>query len=166
MRSLALAAFLSLAGLHACIPRPPLEVGGSMDVSLRTLEGAPWSFAAVKGKVVLVDVWASWCGPCRQSFPFYDDLATAWRDRGFEFVGISVDEDERAAKAFLREAKVGLFSLHDPGAEVVGGRYKVSRMPTAFLVDRTGRIRLAVEGFSVRERVRIKEELEKLLAEK
>jgi len=159
-----LVAFLVVL-LASCVHRVPMEVGGRMDVALNTLEGAAWSFEAVRGKVVLVDVWASWCGPCRQSMPFYEDLATAWKARGFEFVGITVDEDERAAKAFLRQEELALFTLHDPGANVVSGRYKVTRMPTAFLLDRTGTIRLAVEGFTAGDKQRIKDELEKLLAE-
>lgn len=158
----ALVAVLVSAG---CVPQRPLEVGGPMDLQLRTLDGEPFSFAEMRGHVMLVDVWASWCGPCRESLPFYADLANAWKDRGFRFVGINVDEDVRAARAFLRREKLSLFTIRDPGAEAVAARLPVTRLPTAFLVDRSGRIRYTHEGFVSRDKQLLRDALDKLLDE-
>jgi thiol-disulfide isomerase/thioredoxin len=163
VRALLLAA--ALGALAGCVSASPLRVGGPMDLELRTLGGSPFSFEVAKGKVLLVDVWASWCGPCRASMPFYADLATAWKDRGFEFVGVNIDEDPRAAKAFLERAGLELRTLRDPGAELIAPRLNVTRMPTAFFVDRTGRIRGTHEGFVERDKALIRETLEALLAE-
>lgn len=160
-----LVAAVALLALGGCVTARPLKVGVPMDLELRTLDGAPFSFEDALGDVLLVDVWASWCGPCRESMPFYSDLANAWKDRGFRFVGVNIDEDPRAARAFLEQAGVELLTLRDPGAAYIAPRLNVSRMPTAFFVDRRGRIRDTHEGFLPRDKERIRETLERLLAE-
>lgn len=153
--------------LAACVTAPtPLAVGQGIDVKLPLIDGGEFSFASTAGKVVLVDVWASWCGPCVESMPFYADLENASMERGFTFVGINIDEDERAARAFLDAESLHLTTLRDPGAKVIAPRYAVTRMPTAFLVGRDGRIRYVHEGIRADHQEVIRREVETLLAEK
>lgn len=165
MRRSALAvAALLLAG---CATTRPLGVGQTMQVALPRLDSPERvDLESLRGQVLLVDVWASWCVPCVRSLPFYKDLQHALGPRGFRFVGINIDEDERAARRFLQETSLeDLLVLRDPGAETIGPRYRVTRMPTAFYVDRAGRVRHVREGFSSQDRGEIRSTLEALLAE-
>lgn len=151
----------------ACVTtRPQLLVGHPMDgVTLPRLSGGTMSLEELEGQVVLVDVWASWCRPCLQSLPFYEDLENALRPRGFRFIGINIDEDRRAAEAFLKTESLSLETLLDPGAAHIAPRFKVSRMPTAFLLDRKGTIRYVHEGFRSGDKAQWRERIEALLAE-
>lgn len=156
---------VALAVATACASVHPVAVGQTLDLVLPKLDGGGLSVGSFHGKVVLVDVWASWCRPCTQSLPFYADLQNAYRAKGFVFVGVNVDEDERAARAFLKENSLDLLTLRDPGAGQVGPRFGISRMPTAFFVDRAGRVRRTHEGFSPSDEAPFRKLVEDLLAE-
>lgn len=150
----------------ACVTPRPLMLGHSMDeVVLPKLTGGTRSLDELRGQVVLVDVWASWCRPCVQSLPFYADLENALSAKGFRFVGINIDEDRRAAAAFLKEESLSVETLLDPGAKLIAPRFKITRMPTAFLLDRAGNIRHVHEGFASADKAKWREEIEALLAE-
>lgn len=167
MRRFALAVAALLLSGCATMTARPLGVGQAMQVSLPKLGSTERvDLESLQGQVLLVDVWASWCVPCVRSLPFYKDLQHALGPRGFRFVSINIDEDERAAKRFLRETSLeDLLVLRDPGAETIGPRYRVTRMPTAFYVDRAGRIRHVREGFSNQDRGEIRSTIEALLDE-
>ena len=159
---LVLALFLGVA----CVTPRPLLVGQTMDeVQLPKLSGGTRALEELRGEVVLVDVWASWCRPCVESLPFYEDLENALGPKGFRFVGINVDADARAAEAFLEAESLELETLLDPQAKLVGSRFDVTRMPTAFLLDRSGRIRHVHEGFVSADRSMWRRRIEELLAE-
>jgi thiol-disulfide isomerase/thioredoxin len=113
-------------------------------VDLRT--GRVFDAQVTAGKVVLVDFWASWCAPCKESFPFYDGLAKELGPQGFVVVAVGVDEDQATAARFLDEAKVSFPAVWDRGHRLVGA-YNVDVMPSAFILDGTGVIRVIHEGF-------------------
>jgi thiol-disulfide isomerase/thioredoxin len=117
------------------------------------------------GKVVLVDFWASWCEPCRASFPALQRLHQKYAARGLVVVGIGVDEEADAFQAFAKRQRVGFSLVHDAGQKAVA-RFNPATMPTSYLVDRKGKIRHVHRGFQAggteAEYVR---EIEALLAE-
>jgi thiol-disulfide isomerase/thioredoxin len=101
-----------------------------------------------RGAVVLLDVWATWCEPCRDSLPFYDDLARQFASRGLKVYALNVDADAAVIAPFMQELKVTLPVLHDPEAVVAGKSLKVGQLPTSFLIDRRGVVRRVHEGLS------------------
>ena len=102
--------------------------------------------AQYKGSVVYVDFWASWCGPCRKSFPWLNSIEKKYRDKGLVVIGINVDSDFEMAKRFLEKtpAKFALFS--DPKG-VLADKYKLIGMPSSFVLDRNGEVRHRHVGF-------------------
>jgi peroxiredoxin len=136
------AAFLLLAvtTLNAAAKGDPAPA-----VQLKDLAGKAFSLAAFKGQVVLVDFWASWCGPCRKSLPELDGLQERFAAQGVKVVGISLDSDVNAMTAFLEKVPVRFTILHDP-VGLTGEAFSVVAMPTTFLIDREGRITGRFEG--------------------
>ena len=99
-----------------------------------------------KGKVVYLDFWASWCGPCKFSFPYMEDLASQYGDRGLVIFADNLDHTSTKADAFLHDNGISLPIIFDQKG-VLASRYKVEDMPTSILFDRHGRIRYVHKGF-------------------
>ena len=110
--------------------------------------GGSFSLASLRGRVVLVDFWASWCGPCRKSFPALDALATRLGAQGLKVVGVSLDTEPGAADRFLESVPVGFQIARDP-AGALARAFKVVSMPTTVLLDREGREVARFEGGGV-----------------
>ena len=137
-----------------------------LELALRSHPGGElWKLSAHRGHVVLLDVWATWCEPCRDALPLYQDLALEFAPRGLEVFTINVDADARLITPFLQEAKVTLPVLLDPEARLAESRLKVKLMPTAFLVDKKGNVRFVHEGFDEGQLSTWLSELETLVAE-
>ncbi len=137
-----------------------------LELALRRHPGGElWKLSAHRGHVVLLDVWATWCEPCRDALPLYQDLALEFAPRGLEVFTINVDADARLIAPFLEEAKVTLPVLLDPEARLAESRLKVKLMPTAFLVDKKGNVRFVHEGFDEGQLSTWLSELETLVAE-
>jgi thiol-disulfide isomerase/thioredoxin len=126
--------------------------------------GAPWAFSGTRGKVVLVDVWATWCEPCAAALPQYAALQGELARQPFEVVTISVDEDVNALLRFVNETQLTLPVLRDPNASLTERLLKVKMMPTSVLVDRRGRVRHQHEG-ALEDIVALKAQVTALLAE-
>jgi thiol-disulfide isomerase/thioredoxin len=118
-----------------------------------------------KGKVLYVDFWASWCGPCAQSFPFMNKLDKELRNRGLQVVGINLDEDPEDAKAFLDRHPAGFVNLTDASGGQCPQEFGVMGMPSSFLVDRNGVIRHVHVGFRPGEAEKFRALVEQLLAD-
>jgi len=119
-----------------------------------------------QGKVILVDFWASWCAPCRASFPAYGRIQSEFAARGLVIVAVSVDKTPADYAAFVRRMAPPFFTALDPGQKLVR-EVRVPTMPTSFLVGRDGRVRYIHEGFhSGTTENELREEIEGLLAEK
>jgi peroxiredoxin len=133
------------------------------DFQLEDLRGRPGDLASLRGRVVLLDFWASWCGPCRESFPFYNQLFDEYGRQGLCIVGISVDEQASNVRAFLRRTPAKVRILHDPSGGVAA-RFAPERMPTSFLLDRNGLIRHVHSGFDRAQKAAIEREVRELLS--
>jgi thiol-disulfide isomerase/thioredoxin len=121
--------------------------------------------ASYQGKVVYVDFWASWCVPCRLSFPFLSRLRKQYADQGFEVIAVNLDEDPQAAQAFLQDFPVG-YPVAMGFATTTPTDFHVTAMPSAFLIDANGILRLKHLGFSVKHQDFLQAWIEKILAEK
>lgn len=142
-----MAALGLFAGLAAAFPVSALDLGNAApEIGLPGTDGRVVRLADHRGEVILVDFWASWCGPCRESFPFLATLAERYRERGLFIVGVSVDTREDDFRAFLADHRVGFGVVRDAGHEVAR-RYAPPSMPTSYLIDRAGRVRHVERGF-------------------
>jgi cytochrome c biogenesis protein CcmG/thiol:disulfide interchange protein DsbE len=119
----------------------------------------------LKGRVVLLDFWASWCGPCRSSFPVMQELHKQYADRGLTIIAVSVDENRQDMERFLKAANISFATVRDPEQKLVAAA-DVEKMPTSFLIDRAGTIRVIHKGFAGDETARqYRDEIELLLKE-
>lgn len=128
------------------MPVQQAQLAPMTQVSLPDVYGGSLSLADFKGKVVLVDFWASWCGPCRQSFPWMNKLQKTYQAEGLEVVAINLDQDVELAKEFLQEVPAQFTVLLDTDAQLPG-EYGVMGMPSSYLIDRSGKIRAQHIGF-------------------
>jgi thiol-disulfide isomerase/thioredoxin len=124
------------------------------------------SLPETSGKVLFVDFWASWCAPCKASFPTYSQLSTDYASRGLVIVAVSVDDSPDAFAAFVAKMKPSFATMNDAQHRLVGV-VQVPTMPTCFLVDRTGKVRFMHAGFHGSQTERdLRGEIEALLNEK
>ena len=128
-------------------------------------QAAELDLTAYRGKVVYVDFWASWCGPCRQSFPWLDGLEREYGAQNLVVIGINVDKDRDKAERFLTDTPADFPILYDPKGEIATA-YKVAGMPSGILIDRTGQVRFQHAGFSEKQKGLYEKQLQTLLAEK
>ena len=144
---------------------PLVAKGGdpAPDVKLYTLDGKPFTLASLKGKVVVLDFFASWCAPCRKSFPFLDGLQRKHASEGLKVVGLTLEEDDDAVTAFLESVPVD-FTIARDTTEHAGEAFQVVAMPTTFLVDRDGRVAARFEGGDTSVHEKVESAVETLLA--
>jgi len=107
------------------------------------------SLGSLRGKTVLVDFWASWCGPCRQSFPWMNGLEKRYGDKGLAIVAVNLDKDREFADNFLAEVPALFTVAFDPSGKIAE-RYKVKAMPTTFLISADGRVLATHTGFDAK----------------
>lgn len=137
--------------------------GPAPPIALPNATGQPWSLAALRGRVVYVDFWASWCTPCRRSFPWMNALAQRYENDGFAIVGVNVDKRRADAEQFLRDVPAAFPVVFDArGAAPTA--YDVKEMPSAFLIDRDGVVVAVEEGFHDDQRDAIESRIRALLA--
>jgi DsbE subfamily thiol:disulfide oxidoreductase len=127
-------------------------------------DGGSVDLASYRGKVVLVDFWASWCPPCKTSFPALDALYREYAAKGVEVLAVNLDERRRDADAFLSAHPHRMTVLFDPkGAAPVA--FGVKGMPSSYILDRNGNIRFTHMGYSGNVDESYRRELVQLLAE-
>lgn len=143
---IALAVLNAQAGASELESAQQAQVAPMTQVSLPNVKGGAASLADFKGKVVLVDFWASWCGPCRQSFPWMNKLQSQYKSDGLEVIAINLDQEADLATEFLQEVPAQFTVLLDTDAQLPG-EYGVMGMPSSYLIDRNGKIRAQHIGF-------------------
>jgi peroxiredoxin len=135
------------------------------DVALLRPDGTAVHVADYRGKILLVDFWASWCVPCKTSFPALDALYREYQPRGVEVLAVNVDEQHSKADAFLTDHPHRMTVLFDPkgaAAEAFG----VKGMPTSYVIDRVGNVRFTHTGYSGNVDASYRNEIAQLLAER
>jgi cytochrome c biogenesis protein CcmG/thiol:disulfide interchange protein DsbE len=152
---------LSFSATHAA----PLAAGhAAPPFVLKDAGGKPISMTAYRGKVVLLNFWATWCAPCRVEMPWFEEFSKKYQTRGLAVLGVSLDDGGwKQVQPALAKLKITY--------PIVLGDSKVSKsygmgdlLPVTFLIDRTGKIRIAKEGFGKKEE--FESSIEKLLQEK
>ena len=142
---------LCIAGLfllpHCSREQTQPSLGLAPDFTLKTLAGKEITLSQLKGKVVLLDFWATWCGPCKESVPHLIQLYKDYRESGFELVGMNVDKgDGEAVRRFIMSMDIPYPVVSAP--EDVVRSYRVTGIPATFLIDKEGKIRERIAGFN------------------
>ena len=140
------------------MPAPALSMGAMEE------GGKPVTLAGLKGNVVYVDFWASWCVPCRLSMPLLEALNKRNKSRGFAVVGVNKDATAADARKFLAKVPVS-FALVQDGADAAARAFDVKAMPSGYLVDRKGVVRHVHRGFTAETGAALEKEIDSLLEE-
>ncbi|MEW8189836.1 MAG: TlpA disulfide reductase family protein [Candidatus Thiodiazotropha endolucinida] len=125
-------------------------------------QNMPISLNEFKGKVVLLDFWASWCAPCRASFPWMNKMQSRYRSQGLEVIAINLDKNRALADDFLAKTPAKFTVAFDPTGEVAS-QYDLKGMPASFLIDGQGRILDSHVGFFLSETERRERVLKQVL---
>jgi len=148
------------AGAHAQV------APGDAFPSLASAGLAGASLPGTSGRVVLFDFWASWCAPCKASFPVYSRIQSDYAGSGLVIVAVGVDDTASAFNAFMARMKPSFAAVHDAKHALVAA-VQVPTMPTSYLVDRSGKVRFMHAGFHGDQTDReLRREIDALLAEK
>jgi thiol-disulfide isomerase/thioredoxin len=141
LTALALAPVLAVSDspLQAGAPGPAFQLNSN--------SGKPISLADLKGQIVLVNFWASWCGPCRQEMPILEQLNRQYRNKGVTLIGVNVEPDSAAANAWIKATPVSFPILYDVDSKV-SKLYEVQGMPNTVILDRKGIVRYIHRGYS------------------
>ena len=140
---------LAVAGILVCLS--PLAGAEEINVpapdfTLESRSGENLRLEDHRGEVVMLNFWASWCGPCRQEMPLMDELYSQYKDLGFTILAVNVDENREEAHRFLDKVPVNYPILYDPESSV-SELYEVQAMPTTVMIDRSGNARYLHYGY-------------------
>jgi len=140
---------LRAALLATLIATPALAIapsGPAPAFQLASMAGAPVSLSQYKGQVVMINFWATWCGPCRQEMPLLEQLHKKYKPMGFTMIGVNVEPDSTLASGWLKSTPVTFPILFDTQSEV-SKLYSVAGMPSTVIVDRKGNLRWLHRGY-------------------
>jgi len=127
-----------------------LAVPLSPDFHLPTREGSV-SLSGLKGEVVYLDFWASWCLPCRKSFPWMNELQARYQEQGLKVIAINLDEDRAVAERFLEHLTANFTVAFDASGQSAE-TYKLLGMPSSYIIDRQGQLQVTHVGFRERDK--------------
>ncbi len=140
LRTLLLAALLAAPALAVA------PAGPAPQFKLDSMAGKPVSLDQYKGQVVMINFWASWCGPCRTEMPILEKLHTKYKPMGFTMIGVNVEPDSSLAANWLKSTPVTFPILFDTKSEV-SKLYAVAGMPSTVIIDRKGNLRWLHRGY-------------------
>jgi len=143
----------------------PRVLGIAMAIAASgAVHGNGLDLSAYRGKVVYLDFWASWCTPCRRSFPWLDGLVSQFAEKDLVVIGVNVDQSNELAHKFLSDTPAYFPIVYDPQG-VIATTFKIKGMPSAVLIDRTGHVRFQHVGFSDSRKDEYEAHVQELLAE-
>ena len=116
------------------------------DFVLDSNTGKPVKLSGLKGNVVMINFWATWCGPCRQEMPLLESIYKQYKTKNFTLLGVNVEPDPQAANDWLKKTPVSFPVLYDKDS-TVSNLYKVAGMPSTVFVDRKGNVRVIHRGY-------------------
>jgi len=128
------------------------------DFDGQTLAHQPLKLSSLRGKVVLLDFWATWCEPCKKELPLLSKLAPKLKARGVEVVAVNIDDDPRNAESFLRQKGIALTVVADAAKKIVG-RWEPPKMPSSYVIDPTGTVRAVNGGFEPGDEAKLEAQL-------
>ncbi len=141
---LAYGAVAALIGLLALgllrVSQGPAESGKAPDFTLTTFEGRTVTLSKLRGQVVVINFWASWCVPCREEAPYLETTWRKYRDRGVVFIGVDYVDTEKAALAFLKEFNIDYLNGPDIGTRI-SSTYRIKGVPETYFVAKNGELR-------------------------
>ena len=134
---------LGASTIHAAMP-----VVGSVapDFALKSSSGKNLRLSELRGQVVMINFWASWCAPCRQEMPLLNRIHERYRKTGFVLLGVNIDDNPETARTLAQQLGVGFPILFDADKNV-SKRYDVDAMPSTLLIDRGGKVRYIHRGY-------------------
>ncbi len=135
------------------------------EFELPSVDGKPFKLASLRGKVVLMDFWATWCGPCKDSAPKFQQFFERYRDKGFSVVGVNLDEEPGEVPRFMARHRVSYNVVLDPD-NAVSRLYRVRGIPSLFLLDKQGRVRKHWVGWDESLQPELESDIQELLKEK
>ncbi len=134
------------------------------DFTLKSMTGENVKLSELRGNVVMLNFWASWCGPCRQEMPLLNDFYNKYKKLGFVLLGVNVEEDSSKAANYLREVPVDFPILYD-NTNSVSKMYDVDAMPSTVLIDRNGNVRFLHRGYKPGDEKQYKKLMKVLMRE-
>jgi peroxiredoxin len=138
---------LAAAALVLSLPALATAPGAAApQFTLGSRAGQDVSLAQYKGQVVMLNFWASWCGPCRQEMPLLESIYKKYNKLGFTMIGVNVEPDSNAANDWLKQTPVSFPILYDKESKV-SKAYDVATMPSTVIIDRTGKVRVLHRGY-------------------
>ena len=132
------------------------------DINLPGINGSV-KLAELKGKVVYLDFWASWCKPCVKSFPWLHDIKQSYADKGFEVIAVNLDKDRKLADEFLKVMDVNFAVAFDESGKTASD-YKLKGMPSSYLIGRDGKVYASHIGFREKDKASLEQAIKELLA--
>jgi peroxiredoxin len=131
----------------------------AIDFEKKTTAGQTLKLSSLRGKVVLVDFWATWCEPCKKELPLLGKLAARLRPRGVEIVTVNIDDRTENAQAFVRAHGLDQLTVVEDTDKSIVGRYEPPKMPSSFVIDRAGIIRAVNAGFEDGDDAKLEKQL-------
>ncbi len=156
---------IALGHLVAVSPLALAEVkpgDRAADFEKKSIAGETVKLSALRGKVVLVDFWASWCEPCKRELPLLGKMAAKLKPRGVEIVTINIDDKQANALDFIKTHGLGKLTVVADTDKTLVGKYEPPKMPSSFVVDKSGIVRAVNAGFDDGDEAKIESQLVKL----
>ena len=138
--------------------------GPAPDFTLKSAKDGNLKLSEYRGQVVMLNFWASWCGPCRQEMPYLEEIYKKYEKLGFVILAVSVDDNQEAADGFMKGVDVTFPYLYDTKSKV-SELYKVEAMPTTILIDKNGKQRFLHKGYQPGYEKKYRKQVKKLIRE-